>query len=178
MKLETFLLSHQKNVLDRWFNLVLEDYPAEAAGLLCRENDPFTNPVGTELRKGLQEILVELSQAKASSKLHNTLEQLLKIRAVQDFSPSKAVSFLLLLKQVIRELLAEKTEGELPWQELSAFDCKIDNLTLLAFDIYAGNREQLYRIRIKELKNSIPRIYRDATARNCVGISNDFASER
>jgi hypothetical protein len=167
VRLETFLFSQQADILDRWFNLVLADYPSETANYFGSEKDPFANPVGSGLRKGLRELLEELLQPKASEKINNVLEQVLKIRAVQDFSPSRAVGFPLYLKQIIREMLAEKTQGELPWQELMAFESKIDALTLLAFDIYTNKREQLYLIRIKELKESIPRVYRDAAVRHC-----------
>lgn len=169
MKLSAFLAAEQKAVVERWFEAVLSDYPAETAGFLRKETDQFANPVGFRLRTGLNEIFQELLQPQISEKINKPLIQLLKIRAVQDFSPSKAVGFLLLLKPITRELWVQKVQREIPWEEWGEFEARIDAVTLMAFDHYSDSREQLYRIRIKELKNSIPRIYRDATVRTCTG---------
>ena len=38
-------------------------------------------------------------------------------------------------------------------QDLADLDCEIDRIALAAFDMYMECREQLYQVRIKELKS-------------------------
>lgn len=172
MKLAVFLSSRQRAIVDKWFETTIKDYPAETGIFLREEADPFSNPVGFHLRKGLGELYGELLLAKASDNINMTLEHLLKVRAVQDFAPSRAVGFILTLKQVVRKQLEkEVSELEMPWQELIELDSRIEALTLLAFDLYTINREKLYQIRVKELKDSIPRFFREMNDRGCPGYS-------
>jgi hypothetical protein len=68
------------------------------------------------------------------AKITASLENILRIRAVQDMKPSQALAFVLQFKGLIREEL----KGGKPLNglsgELQAFERKIDDLVLLAFD--------------------------------------------
>lgn len=178
MNFVTFLNSRKELILDKWFDAILSDYPSETALFLKKSSDPFSNPVGHTFRKGIEELWEELIKSQVSEEnIKAILEQMIKIRAVQDFPPSKAVSFLVYLKQPVRELLnKEANSSTTSWQELTEFEDRIDRAMLVAFELYAGCREKLYSIRIEELKNSIPKIYRDAVVRQCVGYQKEISS--
>lgn len=178
MNFVTFLNSRKESILEKWFEVILSDYPPETALFLRKSADPFNNPVGHTFRKGIEELWEELVKSQVSEdNCKLILEQMIKIRAVQDFSPSKAVSFLVYLKQSVRELLNEETSNyAISWQELTEFEDRIDRAMLVAFELYAGCRERLYSIRIEELKNSIPKIYRDAVVRQCEGYQGEKSS--
>lgn len=177
MSLWSFLISQEKDILAKWFEAIVADYPAETARFLKNNSDPFRNPVGHTFRQGIEALWAELVRPLISEeKLKTALEPLVKIRAVQDFPPSRAVSFLLYLKRPVRELWAEASQGDASWQELMEFEERVDLATLLAFEVYSLCREQLYAIRIKELKNSIPRIYREAVLRQCGGWQTEESS--
>ncbi|HHW06018.1 MAG TPA: hypothetical protein GXX34_00575 [Clostridia bacterium] len=170
MNILPFLMSQQKSILAKWFDAILADYPSETALFLKNNSDPFNNPVGYTFRQGIEALWTQLVQSQISEEmLKAALEPLIKIRAVQDFPPGRAVGFLLYLKRPVRELLAETHRETIRWQELAEFEERIDLATLLAFEVYSNCREQLYAIRIKELKNSIPKIYQDAVLRQCDG---------
>jgi hypothetical protein len=65
------------------------------------------------------------------------------------------VGFTFALKKIIREIA--KDEGlsgdKSVAEELSAFDMRIDELSLTAFDIYMGCREKLYEIKANEMRD-------------------------
>lgn len=178
MNFVTFLNSRKEQILEKWFERISSDYPSETALFLKKNSDPFSNPVGHTFRQGIEELWEELTRSQVSEdNIKPILEQMIKIRAVQDFPPSKAVSFLVYLKQSVRELLNKEANGfTIPWLELMELEDRIDRAMLVAFEIYAGCREKLYSIRIEELKNSIPKIYRDAVVRQCVGYQGEKSS--
>jgi hypothetical protein len=84
-----------------------------------------------------------------------------KIRAVQDFSPSQALSFVFCSRSAapgIRRGLASR--GELA--ELLAFETRVDNLAVMAFDLYVASRDQVARMRVEEVKRAHKNIVRRA----------------
>jgi hypothetical protein len=76
------------------------------------------------------------------------LDSILKIRSVQDFSPSKAVGFVFLLKRAIGETLKSELCKEPVFDEWLKLQSRIDDLALQAFDIYMGCREKICEIRV------------------------------
>ena len=63
-------------------------------------------------------------------------------------SPAEAVSFVLILKAVFREM-AEDTTAD----AISEFDSRVDGVLLTGFNVYSRCREQMYDIRVKEIRN-------------------------
>lgn len=150
MTLENLLSQRKNAILERWFKLILETYPPDASRFLEREKDSFNNPVGFTISQETKAIYEQLLQEMNSDKLSTSLENILKIRAVQDFSPSQAVSFIFLLKKAVKEELAN--QGDHAFEELLEFDHKVDKLALLAFDIYMKSREKIFQLRVNEVR--------------------------
>lgn len=178
MKLGSFLASKESKIIQDWFELAISDYPMETAIFLKEEKDPFANPIGFGMKGILTGLFREILQPKASDNVNNLLNELLKVRAVQDFPPSKAVGFILYLKQVLRMYVDLEFIKGICEEELRELENRIELLTFLAFDIYVECREKLYQIRIAELKNSIPRVFRELNETACLGVfeeKNSFA---
>jgi hypothetical protein len=88
--------------------------------------------------------------------INRSLNDIIKLRAVQDFLPSQAVGFVFILKQIIRsEIDVEIHDGKIS-QEFSELDKRIDKTALAAFNLYAEAREKIYQIRLKDLKARLP----------------------
>lgn len=150
------LLAQRKGVVaGKWLDRIVASYPADTANFLKRKRDRFANPVGTALAQGTAELVDGLLSGARADALRGALEPIIKIRAVQDFSPSAAVSFVFQLKDVIRDVLGERLAGREARGELERLERRIDQLALLAFDVYASCREQVADIRVSELKRSV-----------------------
>ena len=163
MKLEHFLSQKGAHIIDRWSNLILETYPHDAQRFLKKQKDPFANPVGTTLRKQIQKLYGVLLGEIDPQELTPTLDGIVRIRAVQDFNPSQAVVFVFLLKKVVREALEkEKVQDRQLGDELQLFESKLDEVALLAFDIYVKCKEKLYEIRAMEAKSQVSRLLKRA----------------
>lgn len=138
--------------MERWSQLILETYPADTSRFLKQEKDRFINPVGYTISQEIEVVYDELLQRMNSDKLAACLDNIIRIRAVQDFSPSQTVAFIFLLKKAIREELTSEIKENRVFEELLEFEARIDKLVLLAFDIYMKCREKVFEIRLNEAK--------------------------
>jgi len=139
-------------ILDRWKKLTLEVYPEDARRFLRREKDRFQNPVGAVTARGLESLLEGLLARRPAAEMEAALDGIVRIRAVQDLSPSQATGFVFLLKRAIREELAEGPAGEAATASRAEVESAIDALGLAAFDLYVRCREQVYALRAGELR--------------------------
>jgi|WetSurMetagenome_2_1015567.scaffolds.fasta_scaffold138214_3 hypothetical protein len=157
------LLSKRKSAIkNKWFDYVINDYPADSSDFLRKQKDRFLNPVGQTLLENINGLFDEIVLDPASEALYPYLNDIIRIKAVQNFSPSKAVSFIFLLKRVVREELESDIEKNKLAEELRSFESQIDKLALLAFDIYMKCRETIYDIRVREIKTLTFRLLKKA----------------
>jgi hypothetical protein len=152
MKLKDLLEEKRSAISKKWFNAIMETYPADASGFLKKQKDMFANPVGHAISQGTESILDTLIEEKEFSEGLPFLDDIIKVRAVQDFTPSKAMAFIFLLKKVLREELEKEIRQNQIDDALLTFESKIDDLALFAFDIYAKCREQINELKTDELK--------------------------
>lgn len=155
------LLKKQKiTIIDKWIQVVKNSYSSETARFLKVQNDPFANPVGntisTELTTLLKVLLKDADQKKIdqdAARIH--LDPVLRIRAIQSFTPSQATDFLFSLKTIIKEVLGNQIFQDRKmideWIEL---ETKIDCLIRLGFDIYVECVSKLYELKATEMKNT------------------------
>ena len=150
MIIQDLLKKNKAAILERWLHLILETYPAETSALLKKEKDRFINPVGSTISREIETLFQELLQDMNSDRLSASLSAILKIRSVQDFSPSGAAGFIFLLKRSVQEILRSEIQKESVLEEWLKFHSKIDELALLAFDIYMDCREKICEIKVNK----------------------------
>ena len=137
--------------MERWFQLILDTYPPDASQFLRKQSDPFANPVGSTIFRGIDELYDALIEGSGPKKVAPILDQIIRIRAVQDFSPAQAVGFVFSLKEAIREEMAGETPVSA--KDIMALESRVDEMALLAFDIYMKCREKVYELKAMEAKN-------------------------
>ncbi len=164
MELEKVLTRNRKSITQRWIAMVMETYPPETARTLKKETNRFANPVGQAIREGLEGLFGELISGLNPERITPFLDKVIRVRAIQDFSPGDALSFVFSLKDLVRQQVAQERGGQasVPAAELAEFEARIDRLALLAFDNYTQCREKLYEIRINEIKNRSRRLLQRA----------------
>ena len=153
MTLEDLLRQHKSVILEKWINALVDSYPADTSRFIKAQKDPFANPVGNTISNGLDSVFDDLIHSKKTSGMTSFLNSILKIRAVQNFSPSQAVAFVFSLKNVIKDVSRKENIDNRLSKELFEFDSRIDQLGLIAFDIYEECREKLYEIKANEERN-------------------------
>lgn len=163
MMFRELLSQRRPAILRRWFDLILETYPAETRDFLKGKKDRFENPVGQTIYNGIEGIYDGLLSGKALEDISRFLDNVIRVRAVQEFSASQAVAFIFSLKKVVREeIKGEGAEPDLPVPEVLEFESKIDALALRAFDMFMGCRERIYEIRATEIRNRTTNLLRRA----------------
>jgi hypothetical protein len=158
--LKDSLLREKETVFKKWFELVVSNYPGETQKVLLSNTDRFANPVRAALAEGLEGLLQNLIDQSDLNQpiIQQYLDRIIRIRAVQDFSPSSAVGFVFLLKYVVREILAREITDSKRFEELLTFETSVDKLALLAFNVYMQCREAVFNIRATEIRNRTSRI--------------------
>jgi hypothetical protein len=155
MALANQLRERGSAIVDRWLRDTLATYSDDAAAAFKRNKDPFTNPVGHALRVGTRTAMEALCDGKDADEVCSCLDDVIKIRAVQELTPSQALSFVFLLKRAIRvELKGEKDEPSFS-RDLAQLEERIDSVALRAFDAFLGYRARVYELRINEVKRSV-----------------------
>jgi hypothetical protein len=163
MKLEDLLKQKASHIRKRWLNLIIDTYPADSQRFLREQKDRFANPVGTAMSRAVETLYHELLHGMDPEKVHSSLDEIVRIRAVQDFSPAGAMTFIFLLKKVLREELHQEIkESTASYEELLALESRVDEMALRGFDLYMSCREKVYEIRAKEAKNHVSRLLQRA----------------
>ena len=136
-------MTSMETILEQWFAQAIESYPRLTAQFLAAERDAFRNPVGHSLREGMAVLLQEILGEMKANRIAPALDGIVRIRAVQDLTPSQAVGFIFLLRPILL--------GAGPPRP-AMVEARIDQMALMAFDHYMQCREQIARIRANEAK--------------------------
>ena len=149
-------------ILKSWMDAAVNSYAPDTAAFLKGQKDPFSNPVGGTTLKGLQVLLDQLISGMDPRTINAHLDPIIRIRAVQDFTPSQATAFILTLKTVLKNTFKRELRDSQVCHDFMAFESKIDQLSLLAFDIYMQCKEKIYQIKANETRNRTFRAFERA----------------
>jgi len=146
------LWENRSAIVQKWFDRIVSTYPVNSQKFIKDQKDRFANPVGSTIRQGIEGLYLQLLGEMDAETVTKYLDPVMRIQAVQDFFPSQALSFIPSLKGIVREGLRGKIPEMRLVEELLEFETRIDQLTLLAFDHYMKCREEIYAIRMQELR--------------------------
>ena len=156
--IKELVINKKPSIIENWVKLIIETYPPETSKFLRSQKDRFSNPVGYAITSCAENIFDEIINENNIERIKNSLNDIIKIRAVQNFLPSNAVEFVIFLKKVIREELKEFYEGK-TLQEFLQLESRIDRVALIAFDLYMEAKEKIFQIRVNEVKSHF--VYRN-----------------
>lgn len=162
MRLNNLLAQRKTAIIKNWFTLTVETYPPDTASFLKKQKDPFANPVGKTVSRGLEALFNELLKEMDYEIITSFLDPIIRIRAIQNFSPAQAVSFIFLLKKAIRENIKKEALEEQLFNELLLFESKIDQLVMIAFNLYMQCKEKIYDLKANEMRNSTYKAFKRA----------------
>ncbi len=160
MTLGELLRNSRGAIVGRWLDDILATYSKDFGRTFTNQKNPFANPVGHSLRLGTAAIFEALVEGVGRKevdveKIRGGLREIVKIRAIQQFSASDAVAFVFQLRETIRAELASAVGDPRYRSDLASLDRRIDQIALAAFDIFVQCREQVYELRINEVKRDV-----------------------
>lgn len=159
MKLAEILTSRTDDIARRWFERVLDTYPPETAKLWKSRRDAFQNPVAHIMDGALKGLVVEVVRWQDADAIAAHITDIVRIRSVQDFPPSKALSFVYLFKGIVRELCEKHGIDD---EERRTYESRVDNMALIAMDVYAECKRLIYQMRVDEFKRTYHRVFQAA----------------
>ncbi len=138
--LQDLLRKRKSDLLNRWFQRILDEYAEETASFLKSRHDRFANPVAFALREAAEEIYQALVYDRDVDR--RPLEYAMKIRAVQESDSLSGIRFIHLLKETVRETLGDSISGK----DFADFGSRIDEIAAMASEMFAGNRAKIAAI--------------------------------
>lgn len=160
MNLNKTLNSSKDLILSEWINSVFDTYPVESGKFLKNGKNKFANPVGYNLAKELEtlfELILNYSKNN-NDKIRESLNNLLKIRVVQDFKPSVTINFFLNLKKIIFSKIDGNINQKDDLNELINLFDTIDTIALESIDIFVSLKSKIFEIKASEMKSRFGRM--------------------
>jgi len=151
--LRKLLKQEKTNILKQWTAALTETYDIDASNFIKTQKDPFANPVGNAFALSMEILFDQLTGDMNSEKIKSGIDPLVRIRAIQDFSPSQAVAFVFKLKGIIRKKFKKELQNLSFINELFLLEMDIDKIAMAGFDVYMKCRETLNELRMNEFKN-------------------------
>ena len=146
-------LAQKKSAMVKtWFEKVVHTYPPDTAQFLKNQSDPFANPVGQNSLQSLGAMFDMVLDGFDPKDAQPLVDPIIRIRAIQDFTPSQAVRFIYDLKLIIRNFQAVDEKDAQHRKALQILDNRVDELGLLAFDIFMRCREKIYDLKANEMR--------------------------
>jgi len=147
-----FLNKNKQTIIEKWFNVIIETYHQDTARFLKNEQDPFSNPVGNTTKNNIADIFEQLlSDILDDDVLRNSLDPILRIRAIQNFSAAQAVGFLLKIKSIVRTII-DDSKFSFSDDDYYRFESRVDQMTLYAFDVFMTCKEKIYDLKANEVR--------------------------
>ena len=158
------LKKNREKIINQWFQAAINTYPLETAKILDKSNNKFDNPVGCVTKQSLEDLFDQiydsiehenLEQKKLSQeKIEEALDPVIRIRAVQSFSASRAVGFVFELKGIVKKIIGASLNA--------SFEKKVDQISLAAFNRFMKCRENIFLLKATEAKRRVHRAFERA----------------
>lgn len=164
--LYALLLPKREALSMRWIEVVHGTYPFDTVGFLRTRKDRFANPVGYRTEEAARAVMEVLFAEEPDEELLRTaLDEIMRVRAVQDFSPEAAAGVVFALKDIVRKEVRESGQLSEVMPALLLLESRIDAVALMAFGAYARFREALHMLKVDEFKRANSQILRLAEKR-------------
>ena len=158
MSTEDIISARRDAAIQKWTDAVYATYPFETSGFIRTQTDQFANPVGHATRRAIYDAAtgqdVDMDEVQAA------VAGLIRVRAVQDLKPEKAVGVIFLYKPVLRELFLVDMLAAGDFQTFLDMGDRLDALALMAFNMYLADREQVYAERVAQQRREGSQIRR------------------
>jgi len=159
MNPEKHLKNKQQKLVEKWVDAVLYSYPADSVKFFKNTKDSFANPVGNTIKRSIGLLFAQVIREKMDMEtVAEAMDPIIRLRAVQEFTPGDAISFILTIKQLIRKEIGGYQQDKKIEAYLMIIEENVDKLILIAFNIYTKCREKIFLLRINQAKESVKKL--------------------
>jgi len=150
--LSGFIKDNSEALAESWLNAVVGSYSADSAGFIKGKEDRIANPMGHAIREMVDTVLGCLASGCEEQELASAMYRVVQMRAVQDFTASGAVAFVVSFRDSVVSLARKKEASP---ELIIELDDVVLGLMARAFDLYSDCREKLSEIKLEELKRNL-----------------------
>ena len=154
MDLKQILKKKKTSFVKKWFRSTIDTYPAQSAKILGKDSNRFDNPVGAATHEAIEDVFDLILEDFNQEMLEKALDPVIRIRAVQAFSASEAVSFVFTLKKIGENIIDASLIRE--------FDKLVDKIALASFNKLMKCKEEIFLLKAVESKRRIHRAFERA----------------
>ena len=154
MDLKQVLKKNKEPFIKKWFHATIDTYPQQTAKILGKDSNRFDNPVGAVTHETIEDVFNLILEKFNGETLEKALDPIIRIRAVQAFSASEAVSFVFALKGIGEDILDSSMIRE--------FEKIVDQIALASFNKFMKCREEIFLLKATESKRRIHRAFERA----------------
>jgi len=147
-----YIASHRDEILMALMEGLYEPYSPEAATSFRRKVDPFENPIGSTFGRSASIIADGMAAGMPPRAFRQTFDDMIRIRAVQGISPSEVMSFLFAVRKALAAGTAGSGDDSLQASDIAEINEWIDCAIALCMDIYMECRENIFNLKVMELK--------------------------
>lgn len=151
MELQKFLADNQHSLCAQWAEAIIKTYPEEGAKFFSGSSNQFANPVGNTFRSNVERIYKILMSDADICECSVDLDGILRIRAVQGFTPSVALCFIPAIKEIVHRQLGKSIPADQVDALMHDWNIRVDRLTMIGFDLYMNCRELLWKQKANQL---------------------------
>jgi hypothetical protein len=139
MSLDTLPEDVRREFVREWLACTLRTYPDQAGRFLREERDPFRNPVGSAFSAAFEALAEELFGRFDRARVSAALDGVVRVRAVQGFTPAEAVAFVPMAGDVL-------PRAALGPSALALVESRIGEMSVLAAEALSACRDQIREI--------------------------------
>lgn len=155
MGLDKLLEQREAAIVALWVDHIVNTYAPDSAHFFKNQKDQFANPVGVTFSEELANVFSALRTGADREVLSTHLDPVLRIRAIQSFSPSEALAFIIDLKPILRAQLKDALKDKSIQKALDRFEALIDAMLLIAFDVYSQCREKIFELKVSTERDKL-----------------------
>lgn len=152
MDIIKFLNDKRNDIIEKWQNAIIDTYPQPAGKFLHGNKNQFANPIGFTVNKELPNIFQQLITDMNADVLKKSISDIIRIRAVQQFTPNEATSFILLLKTIIKNEIFQFINDKEMIESYFKLEGNIDKMMAIAYESYLDMRMIMADIKLDEVK--------------------------
>jgi len=135
--LTAMLRRNQDAIMTKWHQWMMSSCSKEAALFMRREQNRFSNPISYAFRDAMEAIYSAIIDGNEPD--CDKLDYAIKIKATQGNDPLEGITFIAILKDLLRKELG----GSLADAEFDILESRIDQISRTAEAIFITNRAKI-----------------------------------
>lgn len=145
-------------VQSKWIDSVINSYPSESAKFIVGNKNKFTNPLGYTVENSINTICSNYLNSEKQNECEEAIEAIVRLRAVQDFTPAKAIGIMFDFKSIVLTEIRDMIDTKDRFDEYLLIETQIDKLIDYALNFYIECRERVNEIKANEVRRGFEKM--------------------